>query len=66
MKYKIKALREAAGLTQEELARKAGISRTILSGLESGTAETTTTKTLCQIASVLNMKVSDLFFEESV
>ena len=66
MNYRIKELRENSGMTQQELANKAGISRAILSGLESGTTEVTTTKTLIKIAEALNTKVSELFFEVNV
>lgn len=61
MEYKIKECREAAGLTQTELSEKAGVSRAIISGLESGTITTTTTKTLISIADALGKKVSDIF-----
>lgn len=50
------------GLSQVELAKKAKISRTTLSRLESGTEETTTTNTLLKIANALNKKVDDIFF----
>ena len=36
MEYKVKEIREKAGITQEDLAIKSGVSRTIISGLESG------------------------------
>ncbi len=66
MRYTVKKFREEAGLTQEELAKKAGVSRAIISGLESGTITVTTTKTLVKIAEALTVKVSDLFFETAV
>ncbi len=62
MGYKIRECREAAGLSQEELAKKAGISRTTLSGLESGAIKTTTTSTLLKIASALEKKIGEIFF----
>nr|DAX89279.1 MAG TPA: Helix-turn-helix XRE-family like protein [Caudoviricetes sp.] len=62
MGYKIKEVREELGITQEELADKANVSRTILSGLESGKLKTTTTNTLLKIANALNRKVEDIFF----
>lgn len=62
MGYKIKECREEIGISQEELARKAKISRTTLSGLESGAIKTTTTETLLKIAEALNKKVADIFF----
>ncbi len=64
MRYTVKKFREEAGLTQEELAKKAGVSRAIISGLESGTITVTTTKTLVKIAEALTVKVSDLFLKQ--
>lgn len=62
MGYKIKECRKELGISQKELAKKAKISRTTLSGLESGTIKTTTTNTLLKIAEALNRKVEDIFF----
>lgn len=59
--YKIKEFREEAKMSQVELSEKAGVSRAIISGLESGTIEVTTTKTLVKIADALGKKVSDIF-----
>lgn len=64
MRYKIKEEREAVGISQEELARASGVSRTIISGLESGRLTTTTTETLQKIAMALNKRIADIFFEE--
>lgn len=63
MEYKVKEIREELGLSQENLAKKSGVSRTIISGLESGTIKETSTKTLSKIADALNKKVSDIFFD---
>ena len=60
-KFIIKTLREERGMTQEELAQKAGISRTTLSCLESGAAEVASTKTLSRLAEALNVSVRDIF-----
>lgn len=48
--------------TQDEFARKLGISRATLSRLESG-AQNTTIKTLNQISKKLRCNVGDLFIE---
>lgn len=64
--YKIKEVREEVGMTQEELAKKAQVSRTIISGLESGTVENTTSKTLLKIAEALGKTVEDIFFTTQV
>jgi transcriptional regulator with XRE-family HTH domain len=60
MKFKVKELREELGLSQEELSQKAKVSRTIISGLESGTIEVTTTNTLLKLADALGKKVQDI------
>ena len=65
MVYRIKECREQAGMSQEELAKKSGVSRTIISGLESGSITTTTTKTLMRIASDSGLKVSDIFLNRT-
>lgn len=61
--YKIKELREELHMTQEQLSKKANVSRTIISGLESGAIKITTTGTLLKIAKALNVKVNDIFFD---
>ena len=59
MGYKIRECREAIGMSQEELAAKSLVSRTIISGLETGSIKTTTTETLLKIARALDKKVSE-------
>ena len=66
MGCKIKEDREAAKMTQEELAEKSGISRGTISALENGTVRNTTSKTLIQIAQALNATVEQIFFAETV
>lgn len=61
--YKIKEVRESKGMSQEELAKKSNVSRTIISGLETGKIKITTTETLIKIANALDKKVSDIFFD---
>lgn len=62
MKNNLKETREKAYMSQEELAREAEVSRTIISELENGKTEVTTNKTLEKIANALNKKVPDIFF----
>jgi transcriptional regulator with XRE-family HTH domain len=62
VEYRVKEIRENAGITQEDLAIKAGVSRTIISGLESGAVKETSTRTLRRIADALGKSVSELFF----
>ena len=59
MGYKIKECRCEIDITQEELAKRSGVSRTIISGLESGAITVTTTDTLSKLAKALGKKVSE-------
>lgn len=61
MGYKIKEKRMACGMTQQELSKKSGVSRAIISKLESGKSEMTTVRTLLKIASALSTTVDELF-----
>lgn len=63
MGFKIKECREKLGMTQEQLSKKSKVSRTIISGLESGSITVTTTETLLKIAGALEKKVTDIFFD---
>ena len=60
MGYRIRECRKGKNMSQ--LAKKSGVSRTIISGLENGTITTTTTDTLLKIAKALDAKVADIFF----
>ena len=62
MGYLIKEEREKQGMSQEELAERANVSRTIISGLETGKITVTTTGTLQKIAQALNKSIGDIFF----
>ena len=66
MGYKIREIREAKGMSQETLAEKAGISRTIIWNLETNPDAVTTTKTLKSTADALDTTVDKIFFTESV
>ena len=61
MPFKIKEARKEKGFTQEELAKRANVSRATIIGLENDTITVTTTETLTKIAGALNKKVSDIF-----
>lgn len=63
MGYKIREIREELKMSQEELARKSKVSRTTISGLESGAIKVTTTGTLLKIADALGKKVTEIFLE---
>lgn len=64
MGYKIKELREKKNMTQDELAEKSGVSRTIISFLENGNPNTTS-KTLVRIARALDVTIDQLFYKEN-
>lgn len=61
LQYRIKEYREKLKMSQAELSEKAKVSRTIISGLESGSITVTTTETLLKIAKALGKNVSDIF-----
>ena len=63
MQYKIREYREELKMSQVDLSRKSRVSRSIISGLESGTITVTTTETLSKIAEALGKKVSEIFFD---
>ena len=52
MPFKIKEARKEKGFTQEELAKRANVSRATIVGLENGSVLVTTTETLTKIATV--------------
>ena len=65
MGYKIKELREKMSMTQEELAKKIGISRVTISLLENNATKEVMISTLKALAHALDTTVADLFFEDS-
>lgn len=62
----LKEVREEKGISQEELAKKSTVSRTIISELENQKTEVITNITLEKLANALNKKVTDIFFVEQV
>ena len=63
--YKIREVREAKNISQEELSQKSGVSRSIISALENGKTNTTS-KTLANIAKALGVSVDQIFYTDSV
>lgn len=61
MKNKVKEYRVEQNLTQEELAKKANVSRYLISRIENGDDVNVTKKTMLSIAEALNSNVSDIF-----
>ena len=62
MKNRLKEMRELIGMSQEELTRKSGVSRTTISEIETGKKIVVTNITLEKIAKALNLKITDIFF----
>lgn len=62
MKNRLKEYRKKKKLTQDELSEISGVSRTIISYLETGRTDSTTTSTLNKLANALGEKVSTIFF----
>lgn len=58
---KLKELREAANLSQEELAEKAGLSRVTISMLETGAQTNVTANTLRKLSVALKRPLADFF-----
>ena len=61
MQFIIKEVREKKNMSQDDLAKKSGVSRAIISNLETGKAGTTTTSTLEKLAAALGEPVSKIF-----
>ena len=59
MNFRIREIRDAQNISQEELAKRSGVSRATISGLENNPDAITTTETLQKLAAALNVKVSD-------
>lgn len=61
MDNKVKEYRMKEGISQEELARKANLSRYLISRIENGDDVNLTKNTMISIAIALNTKVSIIF-----
>jgi len=61
METKVKEYREKRGLTQEELSKLSGISRTTISDLENSKLEEISTKTMKALSSALKVNITTLF-----
>jgi transcriptional regulator with XRE-family HTH domain len=58
---KLERLRREAGLTQEELAKKSGVSRGVISRIERTSIETVLVKNLVLLAKALSVEPWALF-----
>ncbi len=61
---KLRDYREKAGMTQEELANKSGISRVAVSMIETGSIKNPSSKTLLALANALGVTLDQIFFDE--
>lgn len=62
MGEKIKELRMEAGLTQEQLAERCGLSRATINAIENGKYDSVIVKTLAKIADALGVTLN-IFLE---
>ena len=56
----LKAIRTLRGMTQEDLARRAGVSRQVIASIEAGRHRDPRLSTLERIANALDLNVEDL------
>ena len=63
MEFRIKEIREREHMTQEELAKGSGVSRQLISLLETGKLTVTKTDTLVRLSQQLGCKIQDLFLD---
>ena len=66
MGYKLKEAREEKRLTQEELAKKSGISRQTIVAIENDNGYNTTFNTLVKLADALETTIDKIFFADGV
>ena len=63
---KVKDLRKSAKITQEELSKKSGVSRTTISAIENGNDSSASQRTMTAIADAFGKKVRNIFFLNNV
>ena len=64
MSNRVKEFREKENMTQEELARKADVSRNTISSIETNKNSNITFEVMQKIANALNRKVATIFFTD--
>lgn len=62
MGYKVKEAREEKRMTQEELSKKSGVSRTTIIAIERGEKIDVKASTLIKLANALDTTVAAIFF----
>ena len=63
---KLREIREAKGMTQEQLSEISDVSRTTIVSLERNTADVVKTDTLTKLADALKTPVNEIFFTQNV
>lgn len=61
IKNRLKEYRELRGISQEELSKQTGLSRTTISKIENDEEVNVTIKTIAKIAEVLDAAPSEIF-----
>ena len=61
MECRVKELREKLGMTQEDLAKKAGVSRNLISMLENGKDVNITKRTMQALSKALDTPINNIF-----
>ena len=61
IKNRLKVYRELKGISQEELSKQTGLSRTTISKIENDEEVNVTIKTIAKIAEVLGAAPSEIF-----
>lgn len=61
MENRIKEIRKEKGLKQEELAKKSGVARTVISQLENGSRQVITTDTMVKLSKGLETPIESIF-----
>lgn len=62
--FKLKEARFQAQMTQDELAKKSGVSRMTIVNIEAGKYENVKIGTLKKLANALGKRVTEIFFDE--
>lgn len=65
MGFKVKEMRVAKGMTQEELEEKSGISRQTISAIETGKKTDVKSGTMIALARALEASIDDIFFDQA-
>lgn len=66
MGYKVRQRREQMHITQEELAKRSGVSRQTISSIENNEDKAVSSRTLAKLAAALGTTIGNLFFADSV